>query len=47
MNNYIGIDIEISNTPTALKNLYSKLKKTYKKEIEDVVFIYARNDSSC
>jgi len=39
------IDIEISNTLTALKNLYSKLKKIYKKEIKDVVFVYESTGS--
>lgn len=28
------IDIEISNTQTVLKSLYSKLKKLYKKELK-------------
>ncbi len=39
------IDIEISNTPTALKNLHSKLKKLYKKEIDNVVFVYESTGS--
>jgi len=33
-------DIEIKNNPEDLKKLYSKLKKQYKKEIKDIVFIY-------
>ena len=33
-------DIEIKNSPDGLKKLYSKLKKQYKKEIKDIVFIY-------
>ena len=39
------IDIEISNTQTALKNLHSKLKRLYKKEIENVVFVYESTGS--
>lgn len=34
------LDIEIKNTDSGLKSLYSKLKKQYKKEIDNVVFIY-------
>ena len=34
------LDIEISNNEKGLKSLYSKLKKQYKKEIDDVVFVY-------
>jgi len=34
------LDIEISNSDNGLKTLYSKLKKQYKKEIDDVVFVY-------
>ncbi len=33
-------DIEIKNNPEDLKKLYSKLKKQYKDEIKDIVFIY-------
>lgn len=33
-------DIEIKNNPEDLKKLYSKLKKQYKKEIKDIVFVY-------
>ena len=35
-----NLDIEIKNTGSGLKSLYSKLKKQYKKEINNVVFIY-------
>lgn len=33
-------DIEIENSPDGLKTLYSKLKKQYKKSINDIVFVY-------
>ena len=33
-------DIEISNSSEGLKKLYSKLKKQYKKEIKNIVFVY-------
>ena len=33
-------DIEITNSSEGLKKLYSKLKKQYKKEIKDIVFVY-------
>ena len=33
-------DIEIKNSPGGLKKLYSKLKKQYKKELKDIVFVY-------
>ena len=33
-------DIEISNSSEGLKKLYSKLKKQYKKEIKNTVFVY-------
>ena len=33
-------DLKIDNTLAAVKKLYTKLKKIYKKEIEDVVFIF-------
>ncbi len=34
------LDIEIENSDSGLKKLYSKLKKQYKKEIDDIVFVY-------
>ena len=34
------LDIEIKNNDNGLKSLYSKLKKQYKKEIDNIVFIY-------
>ena len=34
------LDIEIENSETGIKKLYSKLKKLYKKEYEDLIFIY-------
>ncbi len=34
------LDIEIKNSDSGLKKLYSKLKKQYKKEIDDIVFVY-------
>jgi len=34
------LDIEITNTNQGLKTLYSKLKKQYKKQIDDIVFVY-------
>jgi len=33
-------DIQIDNTLTDVKKLYSKLKKMYKKEIEEIIFVY-------
>jgi len=33
-------DIEIKNSSDGLKKLYSKLKKQYKKELQDIVFVY-------
>ena len=33
-------DLKIANTLQAIKALYSKLKKIYKKEIKDIVFIF-------
>jgi transposase len=33
-------DLKIANTLQAIKTLYSKLKKIYKKEIKDIVFIF-------
>ncbi len=35
-----NLDIEIENSIKALKSLYSKLKKIYKKEINKLVFVY-------
>lgn len=34
------LDLEIENSNKAIKSLYSKLKKIYKKEIDNLVFIY-------
>ena len=34
------LDIEIVNSDKGLKSLYSKLKKLYKKSIDDIVFVY-------
>jgi transposase len=33
-------DLQIDNSPKALKSLYSKLKKIYKKEIGEIIFIF-------
>ena len=33
-------DLEIENNPKAIKQLYAKLKKQYKKEFKNLVFIY-------
>lgn len=33
-------DIQIDNTIQSVKKFYSKLKKIYKKEIEDIIFIF-------
>ena len=38
-------DIEIENSPEGLKKLYSKLKKRYRKSIEDIVFVYESTGS--
>ena len=35
-----NLDIEIENSIKALKSLYSKLKKIYKKEIDKLVFVF-------
>ena len=35
-----SLDLEIDNTLKAIKSLYAKLKKFYKKEIGDVVFVF-------
>jgi transposase len=34
------LDMEIENNITGIKKLYSKLKKLYKKEYENLIFIY-------
>ena len=34
------LDVEIVNSNNGLKSLYSKLKKLYKKSIDDIVFVY-------
>ena len=34
------LDLEIENSLKALKSLYSKLKKIYKREIDKVVFVF-------
>lgn len=39
------LDLEIKNTESGLKALYSKLKKQYKKEICDIVFVYESTGS--
>ena len=36
----ISLDLEIENTNAAIKSLYSKLKKRYKKEMNNLIFIY-------
>ena len=38
-------DIEIKNSADGLKKLYSKLKKQYKKSIDDIVFVYESTGS--
>jgi len=38
-----SLDLEIENTNKAIKSLYSKLKKIYKKEIDNLIFIYEPN----
>ena len=38
-------DIEIANNESGLKTLYSKLKKQYKKQIDDIVFVYESTGS--
>ena len=37
---YNAADIEIDNTIKGLRGLYAKLKKLYKREIDNVVFVY-------
>ena len=39
------LDLEINNTESALKTLYSKLKKQYKKQLDDIVFVYESTGS--
>jgi transposase len=39
------IDIEIANSHEGLNKLYSKLKKRYRKSIEDIVFVYESTGS--
>ncbi len=39
------LDIEIANNESGLKTLYSKLKKQYKKQIDDIVFVYESTGS--
>ena len=39
------IDLEIENSKKGLKELYSKLKKLYKKSIDSIVFIYESTGS--
>ncbi len=34
------MDLSIDNSTKALNSLFSKLKKIYKKEIKDIVFVY-------
>jgi len=38
-------DVEIKNSVDGLKKLYSKLKKQYKKSIDDIVFVYESTGS--
>jgi len=40
-----NLDIEVSNSDNGLKTLYAKLKKQYKKEINNIVFIYESTGS--
>ena len=35
-----GQDLKIDNTLAAVKKLYTKLKKIYKKEVEELVFVF-------
>ena len=39
------LDIEIANSDNGLKAFYSKLKKQYKKDIDDIVFVYESTGS--
>ena len=34
------MDVELENSTDGLKKLYSKLKKYYKKDIDEIVFVY-------
>ena len=36
----VNIDLEIENNPKAIKQLYMKLKKHYKKEYKELIFVY-------
>jgi transposase len=33
-------NLEIKNSPEGLRKLYSKLKKQYKRELKNIVFVY-------
>ena len=35
-----SLELEIENSPKGLKQLYSKIKKQYKKELSEVIFVY-------
>jgi len=39
------LNVEIENSPDGLKKLYSKLKKHYRKSINDIVFVYESTGS--
>jgi transposase len=39
------LDVEITNSESGLKTLYSKLKKQYKKDIDNIVFVYESTGS--
>lgn len=39
------LDLEIENTPKSFKSLYSKLKKIYKKEIDNLIFVFESTGS--
>jgi len=36
----VNVDLEIENNPKAIKQLYMKLKKHYKKEYKELIFVY-------
>ena len=40
-----ALDIEIENSAKALKLLYAKLKKRYKKEIDQVIWVFESTGS--
>jgi len=40
-----NMDLELENSPDGLKKLYSKLKKYYKKNIDEIVFVYESTGS--